>query len=200
VAICLNLPEPFDNEDIYKYLCIKSLHGQTKDALAKTEAGSWQYDVIEAGYKYNMTDIQAAMGIVELQRYDDDMLARRKQIFDLYSKGFSDTDWAEIPPYETSEKISSYHVYLLRIKGINETQRNNIISRIFEKQVSVNVHFIPLPMLSFYKKEGYDINDYPLSYDNYSRVISLPVYYDLTNEQVETVIRAVKESVEETQL
>ena len=196
-AVCLHLPQAFDNEEIYRSLCIKSLHGQTKDALTKSQAGNWRYDVIEAGYKYNMTDIQAAMGIVELSRYDGDMLARRKKIFDRYSKAFSRKDWAIIPVYETAEKRSSYHVYLLRINGIGETRRDQIISRIFEKQVSVNVHFIPLPMLSFYKNEGYNINDYPHSYDNFGRVISLPVYYDLTDEQVETVIQAVIESVEE---
>jgi len=153
--------------------------------------------VIEAGYKYNMTDIQAAMGIVELQRYDEDMLVRRKQIFDLYSQGFADKDWAILPPYETADKTSSYHVYLLRIKGIDEAQRNNIISRIFDRQVSVNVHFIPLPLLSYYKNAGYTIDDYPVSYENFSRVITLPVYYDLNDEQVQTVIHAVIESVEE---
>jgi len=196
-AICMNLPEPFDNEEIYKYLCIKSLHGQTKDALSKTRAGNWQYDVIEAGYKYNMTYIQAAMGMVELERYDSDMLVRRKQIFDMYSKTFCDKEWAVVPPYESEEKRSSCHVYLLRIKGISEEQRNDIISRIFEKQVSVNVHFIPLPMLTFYKESGYNIADFPKSYENYSRVISLPVYYDLTDEQVATVTEAVADSVEE---
>jgi len=196
-AICMNLPEPFDNEEIYKYLCIKSLHGQTKDALSKTRAGNWQYDVIEAGYKCNMTDIQAAMGMVELERYDSDMLVRRKQIFDMYSKTFCDKEWAVVPPYESEEKRSSCHVYLLRIKGISEEQRNDIISRIFEKQVSVNVHFIPLPMLTFYKESGYNIADFPKSYENYSRVISLPVYYDLTDEQVATVTEAVADSVEE---
>ncbi len=196
-AICLNLPEPFNNGEVYKYLRIKSLHGQTKDALAKTRAGNWQYDVIEAGYKYNMTDIQAAMGIVELQRYDEDMLVRRKQIFELYSEGFADQDWAILPPYETADKTSSYHVYLLRIKGIDEAQRNSIISRIFDRQVSVNVHFIPLPMLSYYKNAGYTIDDYPVSYENFSHVITLPVYYDLNDEQVQTVISAVIASVEE---
>lgn len=196
-AICLNLPEPFDNEDIYKYLCIKSLHGQTKDALAKSKDGNWQYDVIEAGYKCNMTDIQAAMGIVELERYDEDMLVKRKHIFDLYSKAFAEKDWAVIPPYETVGKTSSCHVFLLRIKGIDEAERNIIISKVYEKQVSVNVHFIPLPMLSFYKNSGYSIDDYPVSYDNFSRVISLPVYYDLDDDQVQTVIQAVTESVEE---
>ncbi len=197
-AVCLNLPEPFNNEEVYKYLCIKSLHGQTKDALAKTKAGAWQYDVIEAGYKCNMTDIQAAMGIVELERYDDDMLQRRRQIFERYSEAFSAKDWAIVPVYETNEKTSSYHVYLLRIKNIDEDQRNEIISSIFEKQVSVNVHFIPLPMLSYYKNAGYDIAHFPLSYENYSRVISLPVYYDLNDEMVDTVIGAVCDSVEES--
>ena len=196
-AVCLNLPAPFDNEEIYKYLCIKSLHGQTKDALSKTKAGNWQYDVIEAGYKFNMTDIQAAMGMVELERYDSDMLVKRKQIFDMYGEAFSAREWAIVPPYETDEKRSSFHVFLLRIRGISEEQRNDIISRIFEKQVSVNVHFIPLPMLSYYKNAGYNIDCYPVSYENYSRVISLPVYYDLTHEQVATVIEAVTTSVEE---
>jgi dTDP-4-amino-4,6-dideoxygalactose transaminase len=196
-AVCLNLPEPFDNEEVYQYLCIKALHGQTKDALSKSKAGNWRYDVIEAGYKFNMTDIQAAMGIVELQRYDDDMLIRRRQIFDAYSDAFSNKDWALVPTYTLAKKTSSYHVYLLRINNISEEQRDDIISRIFERQVSVNVHFIPLPMLSHYKAEGFEINDYPTSYKNYSRVISLPVYYSLTDDQVNTVIEAVITSVEE---
>ncbi len=196
-AVCLNLPAPFDNNAIYKYLCIKSLHGQTKDALSKSQTGNWQYDVIEAGYKCNMTDIQAAMGIVEIQRYDEDMLVKRKAIFDCYTKYFSEKDWAITPDYENTDKISSYHVYLLRIRGIDEHQRNNIISRINEKEVAVNVHFIPLPMLTYYRKSGYKMEDYPQSYDNFTRVISLPVYYDLSDEQVLTVIKAVISSVEE---
>jgi len=122
---------------------------------------------------------------------------RRKEIFDRYSVAFSQKDWAILPPYETKDKTSSYHVYLLRIKDITEEKRNMIISRIFEKEVSVNVHFIPLPMLSYYRNSGYNIDDYPGSYENYSRVISLPVYYSLTNEQIETVINAVITSVEE---
>ena len=196
-AVCLNLPEPFDNDETYKYLCIKSLHGQTKDALAKSQIGSWQYDVIEAGYKFNMTDIQAAMGMVELERYDEDMLVRRKEIFDRYTKAFAQKDWAMVPKYETKEKTSSYHVYLLRICNIDEKTRNSIIQKIFDREVSVNVHFIPLPMLSYYRECGYNIDDYPNSYAHYSRVISLPVYYDLSNDMVDTVIKAVIDSVEE---
>ena len=194
-AICLNLPEPFDNEAIYKSLNIKSLHGQSKDALAKSQAGSWRYDIIEPGFKCNMTDIQAAMGLVELERYDNDNLIRRKHIFDTYAKAFSVFDWAQIPVYEKKDRKSSYHVFLLRIKGISEAQRDNIISEIFKREVSVNVHFVPLPMMSWYKNAGYTINDYPVTYDNYSREISLPVYYDLTDEMVKTVIQAVIDSV-----
>ncbi len=196
-AVCLNLPQPFDNEAIYKYLRIKSLHGQTKDAFSKTQIGGWKYDVIEPGYKCNMTDIAAAMGLVELERYDRDMLVRRKHIFDSYSNIFSKYKWAQIPIYETKEKISSYHVYLLRIKGINEKQRDQIIQKIYEKEVAVNVHFIPLPLMTYYKNNGYAMDDYPVSYDNFARVISLPVYYDLTDDQVKEVAAAVIQSVEE---
>ena len=194
-AVCLNLPEPFNNENLYKQLKIKSLHGQSKDALSKTQAGNWRYDVTEAGYKCNMTDVHAAIGIVELERYDTETLPRRKQIFDAYSNAFRNDPRFQIPTYETDEKTSSYHVYPLRIKGITEQQRDEIMQRIFAQEVSVNVHFIPLPMLSFYKNNGYDIQHYPTTYDNYSREISLPVYYDLTDEQVQTVIRAVQQAM-----
>ncbi|NTW32410.1 MAG: DegT/DnrJ/EryC1/StrS family aminotransferase [Bacteroidetes bacterium] len=197
-AVCLNLPEPFNNRALYDYFCIKSLHGQNKDALSKTKIGNWRYDVIEAGYKLNMTDIQAAMGLVELARYDADMLIRRKKIFHTYSDKFAKYSWAQLPEYESINKTTSYHVYLLRIKNITEIQRDEIISRIFEKQVGVNVHFIPLPLMSFYKKLGYCIENYPSTYNNYSREISLPVYYDLTDEQINIVADAVISSVEET--
>jgi len=196
-AICLNLPQPFDNEAIYKYLKVKSLHGQTKDAFSKTQIGGWKYDVIEPGYKLNMTDVAAAMGLVELERYDQDMLIRRKQIFDGYSNIFSNYDWAQLPEYESKEKITSYHVYLLRIKNISDDQRDQIIQKINKKGVSVNVHFIPLPMMTYYKNAGYRMEDFPVSYDNFARVISLPVYYDLTDEQVKQVAAAVIESVVE---
>ena len=190
-AICLNLPEPFNHEDIYKSLCIKSLHGQSKDALAKTQLGNWRYDVSEAGYKCNMTDILAAIGLVEIERYNEDMLAKRKKIFDAYSEAFSKYNCFEIPVYETPDKTSSYHVYPLRIKGITEEQRDQLMQKIFEQEVTVNVHFIPLPMLTVYKNRGYNIENYPVTYDNYSREISLPVYYDLNDEQLAKVIESV---------
>ena len=195
-AICLNLGNGFDNDSLYNELNVKSLHGQTKDALAKTERGSWNYDIIEPGYKCNLTDIQAAMGLVELERYDDDMLVRRKEIFDRYTNRFSTYDWAQIPVYETKDKRSSFHVYLLRIRNIKEEERDRIIQKIFEKEVAVNVHFVPLPIMTYYKNRGYNIRNFPVAYNNYSRVISLPVFYDLTNDQIEMVVDAVVNAVE----
>lgn len=192
-AICLNLPQPFDNQELYKKLCVMSLHGQSKDALAKTQIGNWRYDVEYAGYKCNMPDVLAAMGLVELDRYEE-ILNRRQQIFDRYSEAFSRYSCFEIPKYINKNKTSSFHVYLLRIKDITESERDEIMQKIFEQEVSVNVHFIPLPMLTAYKSRGYDISQYPITYQNYSREISLPVYYTLTDEQVETVIEAVLKS------
>lgn len=194
-CICLNLPEPFDNEAIYKYLCIKTLHGQTKDALAKTQKGAWRYDVIEAGYKCNMTDLAAAIGLIEIERYDDDTLKRRQEIFDKYTATFIKDERFIIPIYSKANKQSCFHLYPLRIKNITEAQRDAIIAEIFEHDVSVNVHFMPVPCMSFYKNLGYDIKNYPIAYKNYAAEISLPVFYDLNNELTETVIKAVVDSV-----
>lgn len=190
-AICLNLPSHFDHENIYKTLCIKSLHGQTKDALTKMELGNWRYDIVEDGYKCNMTDILASLGLVELSRYENDMLPRRKKIFDTYSDAFKSYKQFQLPEYENERKKSSYHVYMLRVKNICEEERDKIMDKIFEQGVAVNVHFVPLPMFSFYKKLGYNIENYPKAYKNYAAEISLPVYYDLTDKQVQRVIQAV---------
>jgi dTDP-4-amino-4,6-dideoxygalactose transaminase len=194
-AVALNLPLPFNNADIYSKLCISTLHGQNKDALAKTQKGNWKYDIVEAGYKCNMTDISAAIGLVELERYDNDTLIKRKSIIYNYQKAFEMDDRFELPLIETKNKTSCYHLYPLRIKGITEQQRDLIIQEIFNADVSVNVHFIPVPATSFYKSMGYDLLNYPVTYDNFSREISLPVFYDLTPEQQNTVINAVKNAV-----
>ncbi|UPT67979.1 MAG: DegT/DnrJ/EryC1/StrS aminotransferase family protein [Sphingobacteriales bacterium JAD_PAG50586_3] len=195
-AIAFNLPAPFDNEQLYRDLCIKTLHGQTKDALAKMQPGNWKYDIIEAGYKFNMTDIAASIGLVELARYEDDMLPKRRLIFDYYTERLSQYTWAQLPVAKTADKETSYHLYPLRIKGITEAQRDDIMQLIFAKGVSVNVHFIPVPGLSYYKKLGYNVHDYPVAYDNFSREISLPVFYNLTAEQMKTVADVVVEVVE----
>ena len=194
-AVALNLPLPFNNADVYSKLCISTLHGQNKDALAKTQKGNWKYDIVEAGYKCNMTDISAAIGLVELERYDNDTLIKRKSIVYNYQKAFEMDDRFELPLIETKNKTSCYHLYPLRIKGINEQQRDLIIQEIFNADVSVNVHFIPVPATSFYKSLGYDLLNYPVTYDNFSREISLPVFYDLSPEQQNTVINAVKNAI-----
>ncbi|MDR3047087.1 MAG: DegT/DnrJ/EryC1/StrS family aminotransferase [Bacteroidales bacterium] len=193
-ANCFNLPDVFDIELIYKQFYCKILHGQSKDAYTKLH-GSWRYDVLEAGYKCNMTDILAAIGVVEIDRYKDDMLVKRKSIFERYTKAFSKIPSVIIPPYESDEKTSSYHLYLLRVNNITEEVRDAIIQQIFDNEVAVNVHFIPLPMLTVYKNMGYQIEDYPQTYQNYSCEISIPVYYDLTDQEVETVIKMVSRAI-----
>ena len=195
-AIALNMPAPFDNEEIYKALCIKTLHGQNKDALAKTLKGGWRYDIVEPGYKCNMMDIQAAIGLVELERYDSENLVRRKQIVNQYNAVLSKLPWAQLPVVGTKDKTSSYHLYPLRINGISETQRDLIIDKISNMEVAVNVHFIPLPLLSFYKGIGFEMGNYPVAFDNYSREITLPLYFNLTDENIKTVLNALIESVE----
>lgn len=194
-AITFNLPAGFDHDEIYKTFNMKILHGQSKDALAKTQKGAWRYDVLEPGYKCNMTDIQAAIGLVELSRYQEN-LDRRKAIFAQYDQAFTTHNWAQIPIYQNDQKTSSYHLYQLRIRDCSEAQRDAIIQAIFDHDVAVNVHFQPLPLLTAYKSLGYQIADYPNALDNYSREISLPVYYDLTDAQVQRVIAAVCASVE----
>lgn len=194
-AICFNLPSQFDADEIYKAINTKSLHGQSKDALAKTKKGGWEYDVVEVGYKCNMTDIHAAIGLVEIERYEEETLERRKEIFDLYSNALSEFQWAEIPVFETDVKVSSYHLYPLRIKNVSRAQRDAIIEGIFNSNVSVNVHFKPLPMLTAYKERGFDITNYPKAKELFNTEISLPVYFDLSDEQVEQVIKAVVKSV-----
>ena len=187
-AVCINLPKEFNAEEVYNWMNTMSLHGQNKDALAKQEQGGWKYDVPKPGYKCNMTDIQAAIGLVELERYQTKTLTRRKEIFELYSNLLKIHDWAILPTFQTEIKQSSYHAFMLRINGINEEKRDMIIQQMSEKGIATNVHFQPLPLLSYYRDSGYDITDYPNAYKLYSNEISLPVYYDLTNEAVELVV------------
>lgn len=196
-AVAFNMPKPFNNDELYDEFNVMALHGQTKDALAKTQGGKWKYDVISAGYKANMTDILASIGLIEIDRYENDTLKKYKLIFDRYNDEFKNFPWAELPIYQKHKRISAFHVYMLRIKHIKEEQRDLIIQKIFDKGVSVNVHFMPLPMLSVYKNMGYNISDYPVAYDCYSREITLPAYYDLTDDQIGIVVKAVIDSVKE---
>ena len=194
-AVCLNLPKEFDVDEIYQVLNMKSLHGQSKDALAKTQVGNWRYDVVEPGYKCNMTDLSAAIGLVELDRYQSN-LDRRKNIFNQYVNGFKDKPWAIIPAYKTTDKETSYHLFLLRIEGIDEPKRDAIMQLIFAAGVSVNVHFQPLPLLTAYKSIGYKMSDFPNAWSKYENEITLPVYFDLCDEDVKFIIKTVINSVE----
>lgn len=194
-AVCFNLPDYFDHDEIYKDFVTITLHGQSKDALAKSKKGAWKYDVLVPGYKCNMTDIQAAIGLVELDRYQEN-LERRKEIFTAYDAAFSKKSWAILPIHKHSEKTSSYHLYLLRIKNISEDQRDEIIQEIFNNDVAVNVHFQPLPLLTAYKNLDYRIEKFPEAIKKYQNEISLPVYFNLNNNQVAQVVHAVVLSVE----
>jgi dTDP-4-amino-4,6-dideoxygalactose transaminase len=193
-AVCFNLPDSFDHDAIYTAFCTMILHGQNKDALAKTQKGNWRYDVEEPGFKCNMTDLQAAIGLVELERYQEN-LDRRKSIFEQYDAAFANESWAITPLHTTEDKVSCYHLYQLRIANITEAQRDAIMQVIFDEDVSVNVHFLPLPTLTAYKKRGYKMEDYPETWNKYHNEISLPVYFNLSDEQVQTVIEAVVKGV-----
>ncbi|MCM1041086.1 MAG: DegT/DnrJ/EryC1/StrS family aminotransferase [Bacteroides sp.] len=192
-AICLNLPAPFDNALLYKELRMMSLNCQTKDALAKSKAGGWRYDITGMGMKVNMADVNAAIGLAQIRQYDI-LLRQRKNIFTAYNNAFSDCGWAVCPPSVRDGKESSYHLYALRIKDFTEAQRDRMIEKITEREVAVNVHFVPMPMFSFFKGLGYRIEDYPQAYRNYSAEISLPIYPQLEPEEVEFVIETVKEA------
>ncbi len=199
-AIALNLPVPFHNQEIYDYLNIFTLHGQTKDAFAKSVGKNWKYDVIVPGYKSNMTDLVASLGLIEIENYDHENLERRKQIFDYYTSRFKEYDWAVIPPYKSEKFESSYHIYMIRIKNADEAFRDKIIQGMFAKEVSVNVHFQPIPVLSYYKDCGFKMEEYPKAYKNYSSEISLPVYYDLSDKDLKTVADVLIETCNENGL
>lgn len=189
-AICLNLPAPFDNEVLYSELRMMSLNCQTKDAFSKSKAGGWRYDIVGFGMKINMADVNAAIGLAQIREYPR-LLAERKRVFNTYNDAFSKFDWAIIPPAVEGERESSYHIYALRIKDCTERQRDAMIDEIAKSEVAVNVHFIPMPMLSFFHNMGYDIKDYPQAYDNYKCEISLPIYPQLDDEKLQFIIQTV---------
>ena len=194
-CICLNMPVPFDNEAIYKTMRLWSLNGQNKDAFSKSLAGGWRYDVVYPGFKMNMPDVCAAIGLAQMRKYDSFLLQERKRVFDYYSEAFAAQSWALLPPFNFKGSIPSYHLYPLRINGISEDQRDAIIEKIAETGVAVNVHFIPLPMLTVFKNMGYTISDYPVTYRNYAAEISLPIYPQLTVEQCAYIVCAIIQSV-----
>lgn len=190
-AICLNLPKPFNNKALYGELRQMSLNCQTKDAFSKSKAGGWRYDITGLGMKINMPDMNAAIGLAQMRIYPD-LLKERKRVFDIYNEAFSRENWAITPPARGQGKESSYHIYALRIKNVTEEQRDTIIEEISKAGVAVNVHFIPMPMLTFFKEKGFNIKDYPQAYNNYKCEISLPVYPQLTEDELDYIIKVVK--------
>lgn len=189
-AICLNMPAPFNNEELYAELRMKALNCQTKDAFTKSKAGGWRYDIVGMGMKANMADVNAAIGLAQIRQYDK-MLSQRKHVFETYNSAFSKYSWAILPPSCQEGRESSYHVYALRIKDFTEEQRDNLISEIAKNEVAVNVHFIPLPMLTLFRQLGYSIDDYPQAFKNYQHEISIPCYPQLDDEKIDFVIQTV---------
>lgn len=175
-----------DNEEIYKNYMLLSLHGQSKDALAKTQLGAWEYDIVMPGYKCNMTDIMAAIGLAQMQRYPD-LLARRRQIITRYNQVMDTLPVSYLRHYG-EDFASSGHLYLVRLNGRDEQFRNDLITKMAEREIATNVHYKPLPMHTAYKKLGFDIKDYPNAFAMYRNEVTLPLHTLLTDEQVEFLL------------
>lgn len=184
--------EGIDNDHIYKELQLLSLHGQSKDALAKTQLGAWEYDIISPAYKCNMTDIMAAIGLVQMKRYPA-LLERRKQIIGMYNDAFEGCN-VQVLNHYTDEHTSSGHLYLVRLLGKDSEYRNNVITEMAKRDIACNVHYKPLPMMTAYKALGFDIKDYPNAYAQFCNEITLPLHTKLTDEMVEYIIRNFKET------
>ena len=195
-AVTWNSIDGIDDEEIYKRFNCLSLHGQTKDALAKTKIGSWEYDIIEPAYKCNMTDIMAAIGLAQLSRYED-LLNYRRDIIARYDKELMCRDDIHVLKHFTQDYTSSGHLYLIRLVGKDENFRNEVIIKMAEAGIATNVHYKPLPMLTAYKNLGFNIEDYPNAFNMYKNEITLPLNTTINLEQVEYVINMLLNSKEE---
>jgi dTDP-4-amino-4,6-dideoxygalactose transaminase len=194
-CICINLPANFNAADEYRYLKLYTLNGQTKDAFTKSNGGGWKYDILFMGLKINMPDICAAIGLGQLRSYDDRLLPMRKRVAAMYCESFKAMDWFIEPPLKNVQRESSYHLFALRIKGISEAQRDQIMDMIMAEGIMANVHFTPLPMLTLFKDLGHEIAKYPSAYALYANEISLPIYPQLSDEQIDYIITTVVSSV-----
>ncbi|WP_394895928.1 DegT/DnrJ/EryC1/StrS family aminotransferase [Clostridium paraputrificum] len=179
--------ERIDNEELYKRYMILSLHGQTKDALSKTKIGAWEYDILEPAFKCNMTDIMAAIGLVQLDRYED-MLRYRKEIIKKYDDAFEKLDNVHVLKHYTDKVESSGHLYLIRFIGKDENYRNEIIKELAEIGIATNVHYKPLPLLTAYKNLGFNIKDYPNAYEMYKNEITLPLNTIITHDEINFIL------------
>ncbi len=186
------LPIPgIDDETVYHQFMLLSLHGQSKDALAKTKLGAWEYDIVSPAYKCNMTDIMAAIGLAQLERYAG-ILARRRDIVARYDQGLRDVD-VDVLSHQGDGYESSRHLYLVRLNGKTLEQRNALITELAEREIATNVHYKPLPMHTAYKKLGFSIGDYPNAYEMYHNEVTLPLHTCLTDEDVDYVLENFKD-------
>ena len=185
--------EGIDDEELYHQYQLYSLHGQSKDALAKSEAGEWEYDIVGPWYKCNMTDIMAAIGLKQFERYPS-MLQKRHEIIDAYDVMCEELNVQRLKHYGEDFQ-SSGHLYLVRIPNITVQQRNEIIAEMAKRGITCNVHYKPLPMMTAYKELGWDIQDFPNAYDYYHNLITLPLYSKLTSEEVEYIVKHFTEIV-----
>ncbi|MFZ4263631.1 DegT/DnrJ/EryC1/StrS family aminotransferase [Sphingobacterium sp. HJSM2_6] len=195
-CVCLNLPPRFSALTEYEFLKKYTLNGQSKDALAKSKGGGWRYDILFQGLKINMPDICAAVGLAQIKKYINELLPRRKEIASKYCKGLEQMNWFIKPPLQDDNRETSYHLFPLRIMGISEAQRDQIIDDLAQLGVAANVHFIPMPMLTYFKSIGYKIKDYPVAYKQYSCEISLPIYPQLSDNEIQFVIESVIATVQ----
>ncbi|HHX31543.1 MAG TPA: DegT/DnrJ/EryC1/StrS aminotransferase family protein [Bacteroidales bacterium] len=184
-----------EDEDLYKQFMLYSLHGQSKDALAKTKKGSWEYDIIYPAYKCNMTDILASFGLIQIRRYEG-LLERRKEIIEMYDSMLQPLGVQSLRHFG-EDFNSTGHLYLARIPDINEEERNEIIIKMAEDEIATNVHYKPLPMFTAYKNLGFDIKDYPNAYRQYANEITLPLHTLLSDEDVEYICESLKRAMDE---
>ncbi len=185
-ALTWNHIDGISDEDIYHEIQLFSLHGQSKDALAKTKIGAWEYDIVGTWYKCNMTDVAAAIGLKQFERYPD-MLKRRREIIERYDEAFKPLGVKVLPHYAADYR-SSGHLYITEIPNVTYEQRGEIINKMAEREIACNVHYKPLPLHTAYKEMGFDIKDYPNAYNHFAREITLPLHTCLTDEQVQYVI------------
>lgn len=183
-----------DDDELYKQYMLYSLHGQSKDALAKTKKGAWEYDIVYPAYKCNMTDIMASIGLVQLERYDD-LLQRRKEIIKMYDQALLSIGVKTLKHY-SEDIFSAGHLYFTRIHGLTEKERNEIIMFLAEEGITTNVHYKPLPMFTAYKSLGFNIDDFPNAYNQYINEITLPLHTLLTDDDIEYVVEKYKIAIE----
>ena len=186
-ALTWKTTDGFDNELLYKEFQLMSLHGQSKDALAKTQLGAWEYDILSPAYKCNMTDVMAAIGLIQMKRYPE-LLERRRQLIERYDMTLKKYDVQVLGHYGPNHR-SSGHLYLVRLLGKDENYRNHVITEMAKREIACNVHYKPLPMMTAYKVLGFDISDYPNAYDMFCNEVTLPLHTRLTDEQADFVLQ-----------